>query len=523
MITADVLVIGSGVAGLSFALKIAEEDRSAKILVVTKAETEESNTKYAQGGIAVVVDQTDSFEKHMEDTIIAGGGVCDEDVVRMVVSEAPQRLEELIEWGAQFDVNAEGFFDLGKEGGHGENRIVHHKDITGLEIEEKLLRRITSLSNIQILDHHFAIDLITEHHLAKPEEHQKLTCYGAYIFDEQKKTISTVAAKVTMLASGGLGQVYAHTTNPIIATGDGVGMAYRAKARIADMEYVQFHPTALYNPGASPTYLISEAVRGFGAYLKTKSGDRFMQRYDDRMELASRDIVAKAIDSELKISGNSCVYLDCTHIDQREFQKHFPNISKKCFSIGVDVSRDWIPVVPAVHYSCGGVVVDHNGETEISNLYTSGETSRTGLHGANRLASNSLLEALVYSSRSFEKVKSVLGDIQTLDNLPEWDDKGTISPKERVVISHNRRQLQAIMSDYVGIVKTHDRLERARSKVYEIYLEVEELYAKSKVSIQLCELRNLITVAHLIISQSINQTTNRGVFFNLDLQDSEKK
>ncbi|MDA9563961.1 FAD-binding protein, partial [Flavobacteriales bacterium] len=312
-------------------------------------------------------------------------------------------------------------------------------------------------------------------------------------------------------------------TNPIIATGDGVGMAYRAKARIADMEYVQFHPTALYNPGASPTYLISEAVRGFGAYLKTKSGDRFMQRYDDRMELASRDIVAKAIDSELKISGNSCVYLDCTHIDQREFQKHFPNISKKCFSIGVDVSRDWIPVVPAVHYSCGGVVVDHNGETEISNLYTSGETSRTGLHGANRLASNSLLEALVYSSRSFEKVKSVLGDIQTLDNLPEWDDKGTISPKERVVISHNRRQLQAIMSDYVGIVKTHDRLERARSKVYEIYLEVEELYAKSKVSIQLCELRNLITVAHLIISQSINQTTNRGVFFNSDLQDSEKK
>ncbi|MBL4623705.1 MAG: L-aspartate oxidase [Flavobacteriales bacterium] len=518
MIKADVLVIGSGAAGLSFALKVAQDDSGLTVVVATKADQSESNTKYAQGGIAVVVDKTDSFENHVQDTLIAGAGSCDEAVVRMVVEEAPARLREMVEWGASFDTTKEGKLDLGKEGGHGENRIVHHKDVTGLEIEQKLLNQITQTENITLLDHHFAIDLITEHHINNKVISDKRTCFGAYILDVKSGKIEQILSKITMLACGGLGQVYAHTTNPLVATGDGVAMAYRAKAKITDIEFIQFHPTALYLPEESPSFLISEAVRGEGAYLRTKLGERFMSKYDARLELASRDIVAKAIDTELKMSGDVCVYLDCKHLKVNEFKNHFPNIYEKCLSIGINIERDEIPVVPAVHYSCGGVEVDKSGLTSITNLFSSGECSRTGLHGSNRLASNSLLEALVYSNRSYFKVKEILPSIEVLENIPDWDEEGTIAPKERVIISHNRKQLQAIMSDYVGIVKSDDRLKRAYKRVYNLYQEVEELYEKSKVSVPLCELRNLITASYLIITQSINQKKNQGVFFNSDLE-----
>ncbi|MBL4652498.1 MAG: L-aspartate oxidase [Flavobacteriales bacterium] len=517
MIFADVLVIGSGAAGLSFALKIAQEDGNLKVVIATKADGGESNTKYAQGGIAVVVDKTDSFENHVQDTLIAGAGVCDESVVRMVVEEAPQRLKEIRKWGADFDLNKDGKLDLGKEGGHGENRIVHHKDVTGLEISQKLLIQICKTKNITLLDHHYAIDLITEHHLTKKAEQKKLTCFGAYVLDVKSGEIETILSKATMLACGGLGQVYAHTTNPLVATGDGIAMAYRAKARIKDIEFIQFHPTALYLPEESPSFLISEAVRGEGAFIRTKSGERFMKKYDARLELASRDIVAKAIDTELKMNGDSCVYLDCKHLEIKKFKQHFPNIYEKCLSIGINIKIDEIPVVPAVHYSCGGVDVDKNGQTSITNLFSSGECSRTGLHGANRLASNSLLEALVYSNRSQRAVKEILPTIKLSENVPDWDEEGTITPKERVIISHNRKQLQAIMSDYVGIVKSNDRLKRAHKRVYGLYQEVEELYGKSKVSVQLCELRNLITASYLI-TQSLRQEKNQGVFFNSDLE-----
>ena len=518
MIKADVLVIGSGAAGLSFALKIAQNDAKLKVVVATKADRSESNTKYAQGGIAVVVDKTDSFENHVQDTLTAGAGICDESVVRMVVEEAPARLKEMVDWGANFDTTTKGGYDLGKEGGHGEHRIVHHKDVTGLEIEQKLLNQIKKTKNIVLLDHHFAIDLITEHQLNRSPEKGNPTCFGSYVLDVKSGKIEAIISKTTMLACGGLGQVYAHTTNPLIATGDGIAMAYRAKAKIRDIEFIQFHPTALYLPEESPSFLISEAVRGAGAYLRTRSGERFMSKYDKRLELASRDIVAKAIDTELKKSGDSCVYLDCKHLDINEFKNHFPNIYEKCLSIGINIKTDEIPVVPAVHYSCGGVEVNKNGQTSIANLFSSGECSRTGLHGANRLASNSLLEALVYSNRSYLAVKEILPSIQTLDNISSWNEEGTVAPKERVIISHNRKQLQAIMSDYVGIVKSNDRLKRAHKRVYNLYQEVEELYEKSKVSVQLCELRNLITASHLIITQSLRQEKNQGVFFNSDLE-----
>lgn len=517
MIKTDILVIGSGAAGLSFALKVAQNDSSLRVTVATKVDRSESNTKYAQGGIAVVVDKSDSFESHIQDTLTAGAGICDESIVRMVVEEAPARLKELVEWGASFDINHSGELDLGKEGGHKKNRIVHHKDVTGLEIEQKLLIQIGKTKNINILDHHFAIDLITEHHLNKKLIPERRTCYGAYILNVKSGVIEPILSKITMLACGGLGQVYAHTTNPLVATGDGIAMAYRAQAKICEIEYIQFHPTALYLPEESPSFLISEAVRGEGAYLMTKSGDRFMEKYDSRLELASRDIVAKAIDNELKISGDNCVYLDCKHLNIEDFKNHFPNIYEKCLSIGINIELNAIPVVPAVHYSCGGVEVDSEGQTSIINLFSSGETSRTGLHGANRLASNSLLEALVYSNRSYLSAKELLDKIEILESVSGWNEEGTIMPRERVIISHNRKELQAIMSDYVGIVKSNDRLKRAHKRVYVLYQEVEELYEKSKVSVQLCELRNLITASHLIITQSLRQEKNHGVFYNSDL------
>lgn len=515
MITTDYLVIGSGVAGLTYAVKIAEKFPHRDITIVTKRYEDESNTKYAQGGVAVVLDEEeDSFQKHIEDTLIAGDGLCDRKVVEMVIKEGPKRLKELILWGARFDINADGNFDLGKEGGHSEHRVVHHKDITGFEVERALLQRVHQLPNVSLLEHHFAIDLITEHHLKLPKPKQ-LSCYGVYVFDQKNKKITTIKAGSTLLASGGIGRVYGHTTNPIIATGDGIAMAYRAKAQIKDMEFVQFHPTTLYDAEGGSSFLISEAVRGFGAYLRDRKGYRFMTDYDERAELASRDIVSQSIDNELKKTGDSHVFLDCTHLDINDFIKHFPNIYKKCKSLHIDISKDWIPVVPASHYLCGGIVVDVNGKTSINNLFSCGECTRTGLHGANRLASNSLLEALVYAHNIFKFHSSNFTELTPM-LIPQWDDKGTGIAKEHVLIQHNLKELQALMRDYVGIVRSNDRLTKAIVRLNLIYNEVEELYKKSTINILLCELRNMVNVAHLIIGQSLERKENKGGFYNVD-------
>jgi len=515
MITTNFLVIGSGVAGLSYAVKMAEKFTDKSIIIITKGDEDESNTKYAQGGVAVVQNaEKDSFNKHIKDTLIAGDGLCDKDVVEMVVKTGPHRLEELMLWGANFDSDSEGNLDLGKEGGHSEYRVVHYKDITGFEVERALLARVHQLPNITLLSHHFAIDLITDHHL-KDKKTTLLTCFGVYALNQKNGEILTIKADSTMLASGGIGRVYGHTTNPIIATGDGIAMAYRAKAKIKEMEFVQFHPTAMYSTDEGPSFLISEAVRGFGAYLRNRKGERFMVAIDERAELASRDIVSQSIDKELKMSGDTHVFLDCTHLDIEKFIEHFPNIYNKCMSLHIDISKDWIPVIPASHYLCGGVVVDMDGKTSIDNLFACGECTRTGLHGANRLASNSLLEALVYSHNIFKYQCNHISEPSNV-NIPDWDDKGTHIQKEHILIQHNLKQLQALMQNYVGIVRSNYRLEKANLHLELIYNEVEELYKKSKINTSLCELRNMVNIAHLIINQSIARKDNRGGFFNID-------
>lgn len=515
MIVTNYLVIGSGVAGLTYAVKIAERFPEKTVIIVTKGNEDESNTKYAQGGVAVVQDsKKDSFQKHIQDTLIAGDGLCNKSIVEMVITKGPQRLKELMEWGANFDSDPKGNLDLGKEGGHSAYRVVHHKDITGFEVERALLERIHQLSNVLLLSHHFAIDLITEHHF-KELRSIALTCYGAYVLDQKTGKILTIKSDSTVLAAGGIGCVYGHTTNPSIATGDGIALAYRAKARIKDMEFIQFHPTAFYDGEEGSSFLISEAVRGFGAYLRNKAGNRFMVDLDPRAELASRDIVTQCIDRELKKTGYTHVYLDCTHLDLKAFVKLFPNIYKKCLSLHIDIAKDWIPVVPASHYLCGGVMVDNNGRTSIENLFACGECARTGLHGANRLASNSLLEALVYAHNIVEYQSENPSKTNHII-IPDWNDKGTSIPKEHILIQHNLKQLQALMRDYVGIVRSNYRLTKAVMHLDLMYNEVEELYAKSKVNTKLCELRNMINVAHLIINQSLERKENKGGFFNID-------
>ena len=515
MIKTNYLVIGSGVAGLTFTVKIAEKFPNKTVTIVTKGDEDESNTKYAQGGVAVVLDsEEDSFQKHIEDTLIAGDGLCDLSVVKKVIKDGPKRFNELIIWGTNFDLDTKGNFDLGKEGGHSQSRVVHHKDITGYEIERALLQRVHQLKNVNLLSHHFAIDLITDHHI-KTSFSEELSCYGVYVLNEKTEEVITINAQNTILASGGIGSVYGHTTNPIIATGDGIAMAYRAKAKIEDMEFVQFHPTALYNPEGGSSFLISEAVRGFGAYLRDRKGFRFMPAYDERAELASRDIVSQSIDKELKKSGDTHVYLDCTHLEIEEFKTHFPNIYKKCENLHIDIAKNWIPIVPASHYLCGGIVVDKNGKTTISNLFSCGEASRTGLHGANRLASNSLLEALVYAHTIFKYLSK--NDLENLFiEIPKWNEKGTVINEEHVLIQHNLKELQALMRDYVGIVRSNKRLKKAIVKLNVIHKEIEELYKTSKINTSLCELRNMINVAHLIINQSLERKENKGGYFNID-------
>jgi L-aspartate oxidase len=517
---ADVLIIGSGIAGLSFAIKVARRFPDRTVTVITKSDDSESNTKYAQGGIAVVLDDiADSFEKHIADTLRAGDGECDPDIVELVVREGPERLDEIITWGIEFDQDASGKLALAREGGHTARRIIHYKDVTGLQIEKGLLKQIELLPNITLLSHHFSIDLITEHHfqrkISRPEP--GITCYGAYVMDQRTCRIEKYVARVTLLATGGSGQVYRTTTNPLIATGDGVAMAYRAMARVRDMAYIQFHPTAFYSQDDNPAFLITEAIRGHGAYLRTRDGERFMPRYDDRGELASRDIVAQAIDNELITRGDECVYLDCTHFDKDALLTHFPNIYAKCLSKGIDMTREWIPVVPAAHYQCGGIEVNSYGATSIKNLYACGECSRTGLHGANRLASNSLLEAIVFAHRCFLDVEGRLEDIRVPDNIPDWNAEGTIVPKEQIFITHNRKELRDLMSDYVAIVRSNERLASALKRTRILFEETEHMYQSAVLSPQLCELRNLITVAYLITTDSLEKKENRGTFYNTDL------
>ncbi|WP_299064530.1 L-aspartate oxidase [uncultured Polaribacter sp.] len=519
IISTDFLVIGSGISGLTFALKTATKFTNAKITIVTKDEQSESNTKYAQGGIATVYDKNvDSFEQHINDTIIAGDGLCDVDVVKMVIEDAPKRLDELIEWGTKFDEDKNGYYDLGREGGHSQNRILHHTDITGAEIERALLAQVNALPNIDFLTHHFVIDLITEHQVKqkRTKRKDKISCFGAYVIDEKNAIVKTFVSKFTLLASGGNGQVYETTTNPTIATGDGIGIAYRAKAEISEMEFIQFHPTALYNPGEYPAFLISEAVRGFGAKLKDYNGNSFMHKYDEREELASRDIVARAIDNELKLSGKPHVYLDCTQLDMEKFKEHFPNITEKCASLNIDVTKDFIPVVPASHYICGGVNVNKKAKTSIKKLYACGEVTRTGLHGGNRLASNSLLEGLVYAHKAFLNVSKKFDKAKLPKDIPAWNDSGVVKNMEKVLITHDRNEVKTIMTNYVGIVRSNERLRRAEKKLSVLYEENKRLYDHSELSVDLCELRNLITTAYLITQFSKKRTQNCGGFYSLD-------
>lgn len=509
----DYLVLGSGIAGLSFALKVAEHFPNRKVTIITKGDENESNTKYAQGGIAIVTDKIyDSLEQHVEDTLKAGDGLCDEKVVKMVVEEGPDRLKELLNWGVEFDQQNRSDFDLGLEGGHSRKRILHRKDSTGLEIELKLLKQIKQRSNITILSNHIALELITDYHIRGSVE-QKNNCHGAYVFNRDTRQIIAYKSMVTMLATGGIGAIYKNTTNPGIATGDGIAMAYRAKADISHMAYIQFHPTALYHPSIKPSFLISEAVRGFGAILRTKSGEAFMKKYDPRGELASRDIVSRAIDSEMKKSGDMHVYLDVTHLPSKDFKSKFPKISEQLRTIDIDISKDMIPVVPAAHYLCGGIEVNIEGETSINNLFACGECAHTGLHGANRLASNSLLEAAVFAHRTFEAIKE--REKNNVIAPPEWNDKGTIEPNERILISHNRRELQSIMSDYVSIVRTDERLTRALDRLQVLAEETERLYRKSRLTTELIELRNSIHTALLVVKQSQHLKLNKGVFYKV--------
>jgi L-aspartate oxidase len=519
MIQTDFLVIGSGIAGLTFAVKMAKQFPERTITVLTKANTDETNTKYAQGGIAVVNDlERDSFEKHIEDTLIAGDGLCNKEVVEIVVKEGPQRVQEIIDWGARFDKDTGGDYMRGKEGGHSEYRILHHKDITGFEIERTLVEESKKYPNIHIHNHWFVLDIITQHHAGHlvTKSTPNIECYGVYALNLQDHSIQKILSRITYMAAGGAGQAYRTTTNPRIATGDGIAMAYRAKARIENMEFIQFHPTALYEMGQSPSFLITEAVRGDGGILRNKQGVAFMKDYDPRADLAPRDVVARAIDNEMKREGTEHVYLDCRHMDPERFKEHFPNIYAKCLSIGIDPLTGLIPVAPAAHYCCGGIKTDMRGRTSIRYLYAGGECSSTGLHGANRLASNSLLEALVYSHRCAEDAIQVIEETSIHTEIPDWNASGTGDPKEMILITQSQKELQQIMSDYVGIVRNNVRLERALSRIDLIHAETEELYKTTTVSPQLCELRNLITIGYLIVKSAQFRKESRGLHFNTD-------
>jgi len=518
----DFLVIGSGIAGLTYALKAAKH---GKVCIVTKAKLDDTATSYAQGGIAAVTYNPDSYEKHIQDTLIAGDGLCDEHIVRITITESTERIRDLIHWGIKFDKTKSGKFDLAKEGGHSEYRVLHHKDSTGREIENTLVEQVRKHPMIEVIEDNFAIDIITEHHLGIEVNRRTphITCFGAYLLNPRTHLVDTILSKTTLIATGGAGQVYSTTTNPPISTGDGIAMVYRAKGTIENMEFMQFHPTALYNPQEKHSFLISEALRGFGGILKNSEGKEFMQKYDSRLSLAPRDIVARAIDNELKILGDDNVYLDCRHLPKNELINHFPTIYAKCLSIGIDITRDMIPVVPAAHYTCGGIKVDEHGRSSINHLYASGECSCTGLHGANRLASNSLLESLVFSHRASEDAIKTAKNIEFNNLIPDWNAEGMVFNEEMILITQSLRELQSIMSAYVGIVRSNLRLKRAFDRLEILYQETEALYNKSILTPRICELRNLINVGYLIIKAATNRKESRGLHYSLDFPRTIEK
>jgi L-aspartate oxidase len=524
-IKTDFLVIGSGIGGLSYALKVSE---LGEVVIVTKKQDTESNTNYAQGGIASVFSKDDSFELHVQDTLKAGNGLCNPEVVRKVVEAGPRCIEGLTNIGVNFTrkKGEDEQFDLGLEGGHSKNRVVHVADFTGRDIESCLVQAVKSKKNIRILENHIAIDLITQHHLKdymrKPDE--AIKCWGAYVLDIEQNQVITCLAKITLLATGGAGRVYLHTTNPSIATGDGLAMAYRAGTPVANLEFIQFHPTALYHLEGD-SFLISEAVRGEGGILRLGSGKTFMEKYHPRKELAPRDVVARAIDHELKKSGDACVYLDITGLDQKFIKLRFPHIYGKCLSLGIDITREPIPVVPAAHYICGGVVSDLEGKTGIENLYACGEVAYTGMHGANRLASNSLLEAVVFADFAAKSSKEKFRFIEdfSFPPIPQWSLKGVFDQKEWVIISHDRDWIQRFMWDYVGIVRSNRRLEQARKRIKILLDEITQFYRVNPVTYDVVELRNIAIVAGLIIECAIRRKESRGLHYNIDYPQKDDK
>ena len=518
----DFLVIGSGIAGMSFALKVADK---GSVAMICKTGLEEANTFFAQGGVASVTNlSVDNFEKHIEDTMIAGDWISDRAAVEKVVREAPGQIQELIKWGVEFDRNEAGEFDLHKEGGHSEFRILHHKDNTGAEIQESLIRAVKRHPNITIFSDHFAVEIITQHHLGiiVTRYTPGIKCYGAYIMNEKTGEVDTFLSKVTLMATGGVGAVYRNTTNPLVATGDGIAMVYRAKGVVKDMEFIQFHPTALYHPGDRPCFLITEAMRGYGAVLRNMGGEEFMQKYDPRLSLAPRDIVARAIDSEMKARGDDHVYLDVTHKDPDETRRHFPNIYEKCLSLGIDITKDYIPVAPAAHYLCGGIKVDLNAQSSIGRLYAVGECACTGLHGGNRLASNSLIEAVVYADAAAKHAVSVLDGYDFNTEIPEWNDQGTVINEEMVLITQSMKEVNQIMGSYVGIVRSDLRLKRAWVRLDILYEETENLFKRSKASKEICELRNMINVGYLITRQAMERKESRGLHYTIDYPQKTK-
>ena len=518
----DFLVIGSGIAGMSYALKVASHGRVA---IIAKNSLEEANTYYAQGGIASVTTPWDNFEKHIADTLNAGAGLCDEKVVEKVVREAPAQIAELISWGVDFDKDETGNFDLHKEGGHSEFRILHHKDSTGAEIQVSLIDTIRNHPNIDVFDNHFTIEILTQHHLGQVvTRHTKgIECYGAYILDQETNEIETFLSRITMMATGGIGCIYQTTTNPLVATGDGIAIVARAKGEVKGMEFVQFHPTALYHPGVRPSFLITEAMRGYGGVLKTRDGQEFMQKYDPRLSLAPRDIVARAIDTEMKTRGDDFVYLDVTHKNAEETKKHFPGIYEKCLSYGIDITKDMIPVAPAAHYLCGGIGVNLNAETSIGRLYANGECACTGLHGANRLASNSLIEAVVFADAAARHSVPRFKNYSFCDHIPHWNAEGTSLPEEMVLITQSYKEVGQIMSSYVGIVRSDLRLRRAMDRLNILFRETENLFQRSAVSREICELRNIIKVSYLVIRQAMARKESRGLHYTADYPNADPR
>lgn len=515
----DFLIIGGGVAGMSFALEVASAG-NYKIALCCKTTLDEANTAKAQGGIASVTNLlVDDFDKHIHDTMVAGDWISDRAAVEQVVRNAPDGIRSLLKWGVNFDKKEDGEFDLHREGGHSEFRILHHADDTGAEIQRGLMAAVRSNPKIEVLENHFAVEIITQHHLGVRVTRRTpdIECYGAYILNPKTKKIDTYLSRITLMATGGTGAVYATTTNPNIATGDGIAMVYRAKGVVKDMEFVQFHPTALYNPSEThPAYLITEAMRGYGGILRLPNGEEFMHKYDERLSLAPRDIVARAIDKEMKIHGIDHVCLDVTHKDAEQTKHHFPNIYAKCLSIGIDITKEYIPVVPCAHYMCGGIKVDLDGQSSIRRLYAVGECSCTGLHGGNRLASNSLIEAVVYAHAAARHSLSVIDQYQFNERVPKWNDDGTMSNEEQVLISQDMKEVGQVMSTYVGIVRSDLRLRRAWERLDLLYEETEDLFKRVRPTKDICELRNMINVGYLITRQALERKESRGLHYTID-------